>query len=126
MNLILSWPPQTDETNADLNPFYFGMMTSSQVGFRGKPFLISNWPITQHVCLGLGGRLYKADSVLHSESKDVSNSEEQQLEAAVAMSKTTLIGSRQKGGQMYGRSHRKPGVLSKVSNKNVIRISSPI
>lgn len=37
MNLILSWPPQTDdETNADLNPFYFGMMTSSQVGFRGK------------------------------------------------------------------------------------------
>lgn len=42
MNLIL--PPQTDdETNADLNPFFF---LSSQVGFRGKPFLISNWPIT--------------------------------------------------------------------------------
>lgn len=55
---------------------------------------------------GLGARLYKADSVLPSESKDVSSSEEQQLEAAVAMSKTAVIGSRQ-GGRMYGRSHQK-------------------
>lgn len=70
--------------------------------------------------------MYKADSVLHSESKDVSNSEEQQLEAAVAMSKTTVIGSRQGGGRMYGRSRQKPGVLSNMPNKNVIGISLPI
>lgn len=28
----------------------FGTATSSQDGYRGKPFLISNWPITQHLC----------------------------------------------------------------------------
>lgn len=34
---------------------------------------------------GLGARLHKAVCVLHSESKDVSKSEEQQLEPAVVM-----------------------------------------
>lgn len=28
----------------------FGIMTNSQDGCRGKPFLISNWPVTQNVC----------------------------------------------------------------------------
>lgn len=55
---------------------------------------------------GLGARLYKPVSVLQSESKDVSKSEEQQLEPAVVM-RTTMIGSRKEGGRMHGRSHQK-------------------
>lgn len=102
MKLLCCWPPQTDdETNVDLNPLLFlAKRQIHKAGMRGP-----------------GARLYKTVCVLHSESKDVSKSEEQQLEPAV---RKTMIGSRKEGGRMHSRSHRitKRPALSEVPTKN--------
>lgn len=111
MKLLCSWPPQTDdETNVDLNPLLFlAKRQIHKAGLRGP-----------------GARLYKTVCVLHSESKDVSKSEEQQLEPAV---RSTVIGSRKDGGRMHSRSHREhkmTGALSAMPTKNDYSLSDQI
>lgn len=93
-------------------------MTSSQDGYRDNPFLVSNWPITQHVC-GDSGPDCTRPSVFYSESKDVRTSEEQQMEPAVVTRKT-MIRSRKECTAEAIKGTQKTDVLSKVPTKNDI------